>query len=102
ARASLVLLHSPERGLQVRATQHAVQQVARSRGLTGPIRRRHFHAPSVSRGFTPTHEREPQLFGHLRHSVSENRGCFPSPSFGPSLRNTIPATTASADSSLRS
>src|SRR5690606_6748429 len=41
ARASLVLLHSPERGLQVRATQHAVQQVARSRGLTGPIRRRH-------------------------------------------------------------
>jgi len=75
--AALVLSNSIQRGQQVVAREHALQQAASAWGLGLVCRRRHFLAPRGHRGFTLRPQRELQLPGLLRRCVVETHGPCP-------------------------
>ena len=81
------------------ARLHQVRVVARvSAPLLPPSG---FPRSAPSRGFTPTHERELQLPGHLRHGPFEAQARLTLLHVRPFAAASPAATTASADSSLR-
>jgi hypothetical protein len=115
AGTALVLLHALQRRDDVAALDDALHQlhVVCSRALVSAGRRRRFATSVYLRGFTPILERKLQLPGLLALGVSEIHGRFALLSvrpFAPSEASEgrglpcsapRPATTASADFSLR-